>query len=188
MLGHSRCDYVGDFVDIGVVADGEIHLDPVGAALVGIVDDAGGNEILVRHHDPAAVKRLKDHRPRGGLDDGTCLAIVEFDVIANRRLPFEQQNDTRDVIRCNLLQAEAEAHTNCTPKNGERGERHAHDVHQQEERDAEDDQLRRFRSELPRGGAHLFLFVNVGGGLVVRPAAQPEQKRACDQAAQQGHD
>lgn len=43
-------------VDIGVVADREGRLVTVGAALIGVVHNTGGDEILVWDHDPAAIE------------------------------------------------------------------------------------------------------------------------------------
>ena len=109
-----------------------------------------------------------------GLD--LLLAPVEFHEITNRRLTFQQKDHARDKIRGDLLQAEPQAHANGTPQNGQRGQGHAHDVHQHKESHAKDRDLGRFHRKLARGGAHLVLFLDELAGLLVGPSAKPEDR------------
>ena len=57
---------------------------------------------------------LKNCRAGHHLDDCPGLTAIKFDVIPNGRLTFDQQNDTRDEIRRDLLQAETEPDANRT--------------------------------------------------------------------------
>ena len=87
--------------------------------------------MLIRHHDPAAIKGFQNAGPRGHFNNRALFAAVEFDIITNRGLAFQQQDHARYKVRRNLLQAQTNTHTQSTAQNGNRGQIDAHDRHQQ---------------------------------------------------------
>src|SRR6056297_3715205 len=182
----SGFDQGGDAVDVGVVADREIGLVAALRAGVGEVDDARGDEILVRDHDPAAIGGLQDGGAGGHLDDGALGAVIEHDVIAHRGLPFEQQDHAGDEIGGDLLQPEADTDAERAAEDGDGGEVDAHDRHEQQEGRAEDHDLAGLHRQFAGGGAQVFLFADELFGLAVGPAAKPEEERARDRAANEG--
>ena len=98
MLGNRRLDNRGHLVDVGIVADRKRRLEPVGGAGVGIVDDACCDKILIRDNDPSAIECLKECGARGHFYDRPRLTPVEFNVVADRRLPLDQQDHARDKV------------------------------------------------------------------------------------------
>src|SRR6056297_1249906 len=184
--GNGGFDQGGDAVDVGVVADREIGLVAALRAGVGEVDDARGDEILVRDHDPAAIGGFQDGGAGGHLDDGALGAVIEHDVIAHGGLPFEQQDHAGDEIGGDLLQPEADTDAERAAEDGDGGEVDAHDRHEQQEGRAEDHDLAGLHRQFAGGGAQILLFADELFGLAVGPAAKPEEERARDRAANEG--
>ena len=124
--------------------------------------------MFVGHHDLPPVKGFQYRRPRRHLDDLPRLAAVEFHKIADRGLPLQQQNDARDEVGGDLLQAETDPHANRSTDHGKRGQADPHDVHQQQKGHAKNDEFRDLDRQLPDRGPHR-LFADVAAGLAVGP-------------------
>src|SRR6056297_3230463 len=180
--GNGGFDQGGDAVDVGVVADRELSLVAALRAGVGEVDDARGDEILVRDDDPAAIGGFQDGGAGGHLDDGALGAVIEHDIVAHGGLALQQQDHAGDEIGGDLLQPEADADAERAAEDGDGGEVDAHDRHQEQEGCAENGDLAGLHREFAGGGAQVFLFTDELFGLAVGPAAKPEEERARDRA------
>jgi hypothetical protein len=89
--------------------------------------------------------------------------------------PSKEEDDARDEVGGDLLQAKADADTQRTAKDGDGGQVDAHDRHQEQEGGAEDGDFGGLDRQFAGGGAEVGLRLDVASGLAVRPGAEPEQ-------------
>ena len=95
-------------VQVAVVGGAELHFEAHQVGRIGPVDDALGDEVLVRHQEFAAVLHIDRGVARAHVGDPAEMVADGDDVARLDRLVGEQ-DDAADEVRHDLLHAEADA-------------------------------------------------------------------------------
>src|SRR5690606_17556998 len=107
--------------------------------------------------------------------------VLQLDVIVYGDRAVEQDDDARDEISGDLLQAETEADAECTAENGKRRQIDPHYLQQQEEDHDEDRDLEQLGDDLARADIERRLVADDPLPGRIRNAAEPEQDDAEEQ-------
>ena len=163
--------------DVGVVGDGEVDAVALFLVLVRPVGEGLDDELLVGDHHVLAVEGLERGRAHVQLAHDAGAAVFELDVVVDRHRPIQQDDDPRDEVRGDRLQAETQADAHCAAEHGQRRQVDAHHLQEQQEHDRDDRHLEGLRGHLPRALIELLLAADDVLAGAVREAAQPEQQR-----------
>ena len=122
-----------------MIGDLDREADAVVAAGKGVIDDGGGDQGIVGDDAFAAIGG-PEHGVTGGNLANLPIVRPDGDHVADADRLVEQEGKARDIVGGDLLQAEAEAHTQCAAKDGQDGDVDAD--HRQGDEDGDDQQHR----------------------------------------------
>ena len=147
---------------VGPGGDVEGNLHRAAAVGVGPVNDLVGDEVAVGQDHVRAVARADDGRADADAPHLTR-GISDLDHVAHFHRPFEQQDDARDEIVDDVLQAKSQAHAERPGDDGDLRQVHAEKSQRDQETDEQHEivQDRGDRIRQPRRQVHALEYLLV---------------------------
>ena len=138
MLLRTLCQDGEHLLGIGIVADADLDVDGAERVAVRPVEHAAGDQLGVRHDQAGAVEGLDLGRAHADAAH-VALLVADDDAVADLDRALDQQDEPRDEVVDDRLQAEADADRQRAGDDGEVGDVEAGigDRQQRGERDAD---------------------------------------------------